>query len=412
MNINNKRAFTLVELLVVIAIIGVISTLATISFSNSRLSARDAKRLSDIRLMSNALELYYADHGSYPDEVDFQPGQSLISTDGQIIYLASVPDNPIPWTDGDCPEENYGYETSDGSSYLITTCLGGESATFAPGVITYSPEEGLIGQTPEGGGGGGPVASFNCGDPIEDDDGNEYNTVQIGTQCWMKENLKVGTMVNSQFNSPCVYISSVPGYSCQNNNAVIQKYCYGNNASNCETYGALYEWHQAMNLPTACANTNCSGSIQDPHQGICPTGWHIPTDEEFNTLELYTLATINSQNNQYPCSTGELTWSRCADNNGTEAGGPSGVGKSLKLGSNYSNDNLVGFSMLMSGGGSPSRSPSGGFNNVGFYGFLWLSDETSTINVLTRQLYSENRTIRRANAFNKLWALSVRCVKD
>lgn len=60
------RGFTLIELLVVIAIIGLLATLAVVSFSNAREKARDAKRKSDLRQISKALELYYDQHGSYP----------------------------------------------------------------------------------------------------------------------------------------------------------------------------------------------------------------------------------------------------------------------------------------------------------------------------------------------------------
>jgi uncharacterized protein (TIGR02145 family) len=86
-----------------------------------------------------------------------------------------------------------------------------------------------------------------------------YNTVQIGDQCWLRENIDLGSMIDSLQNP--------------SDNDIIEKYCYGNNPVNCEIYGGLYQWREAMQYTTA------SGS-----KGICPTGWHIPTLTEFNIL--------------------------------------------------------------------------------------------------------------------------------
>jgi uncharacterized protein (TIGR02145 family) len=99
---------------------------------------------------------------------------------------------------------------------------------------------------------------FACGDEIRYE-GKTYGTVLIGTQCWMKENLDVGTMIN--------------GWSNQTNNGIIEKYCYNDDSSNCTTYGGLYQWNEAMQYVTT-----------EGAQGICPTGWHIPTLGEFQTL--------------------------------------------------------------------------------------------------------------------------------
>ncbi|OIO20560.1 MAG: hypothetical protein AUJ23_00125, partial [Candidatus Magasanikbacteria bacterium CG1_02_32_51] len=62
----NKKGFTLIELLVVIAIIGVLSTLAVVALGSARQKANDAKRLSDMKQVQTALELYYTDHNAYP----------------------------------------------------------------------------------------------------------------------------------------------------------------------------------------------------------------------------------------------------------------------------------------------------------------------------------------------------------
>ena len=90
--------------------------------------------------------------------------------------------------------------------------------------------------------------------------GKIYNTVQIGNQCWLKENLDVGTMI----------IDSVD----QTNNDTIEKYCYNNDPANCTAYGGLYQWNEAMQYTTKLGA-----------KGICPIGWHIPTFDDIWTLK-------------------------------------------------------------------------------------------------------------------------------
>ncbi len=94
-------------------------------------------------------------------------------------------------------------------------------------------------------------------------EGKVYNTVLIGNHCWLKENLDVGTMIQS----------TASGFQ-QTDNGTIEKYCYDNDPANCETYGGLYEWPEAMQYTTTQGT-----------QGICPNDWHIPTLGELEELE-------------------------------------------------------------------------------------------------------------------------------
>ncbi len=107
------------------------------------------------------------------------------------------------------------------------------------------------------------------GIPTVEYEGQVYNTVQIGDQCWFKENLNVGTKINS----------TQSGFQQQDNDT-IEKYCYNNDEANCDVYGGLYEWPEAMQYATT-----------EGAQGICPVGWHIPTDNEWKILE----GTVDSQ---------------------------------------------------------------------------------------------------------------------
>ena len=102
-------------------------------------------------------------------------------------------------------------------------------------------------------------STWTCGDQLIYD-AQSYATVSIGSQCWMAENLNIGTMIN--------------GNSNQANNNIIEKYCYNNNSSNCATYGGLYQWKEMMQYTT-----------MESTQGVCPTGWHLPSDSEWMTLE-------------------------------------------------------------------------------------------------------------------------------
>ena len=115
---------------------------------------------------------------------------------------------------------------------------------------------------------------------VTDFDGNRYNTVQIGSQCWMKENLKVGTMINSQDE--------------QTDNNIIEKYCYDNSSTNCNIYGGLYQWNETMQYVTT-----------EGAQGICPTGWHVPTNAEWTDLSNFLGATAGGELKE----TGTVHWS-------------------------------------------------------------------------------------------------------
>ncbi len=112
----------------------------------------------------------------------------------------------------------------------------------------------------------------NCPTTITDIDGNVYTTTQIGEQCWMAENLNVGTMIDS--------------ISLPTDNGYIEKWCYNDDPANCETYGALYSWNEMMQYDTLIAS-----------QGICPNGWHIPTINDWDIL----ISNFNSDsfNSQY-----------------------------------------------------------------------------------------------------------------
>lgn len=246
--LHNKKGFTLIELLVVIVIISVLATVAAVALNNARLKVRDAKRVADIKTLQTALEQYSNDEGIYPAAIT--PGSALVGPTSGVTYLKSVPSNPTPRTDGDCANSEYSYtQLSSGANWSLLYCLGSTVDGHVAGQYRVNSSSFWNNW-------------FLCGTPITYS-GQSYDTVEIGTQCWTADHLNVGTVVSRTGNQ---------GTSC----SAIEKYCYNDSDANCTTYGGgLYQWAQAM-----CGSTTAGA------QGICPTGWHIPTDAEFKTLEL------------------------------------------------------------------------------------------------------------------------------
>jgi len=199
---------------------------------------------------------------------------------------------------------------------------------------------------------GSTTGTFLCGSSqVFDDEGNSYSTVQIGSQCWMTENLNTGIMINGSID--------------QSDNSTIEKYCYNNQESNCDNFGALYQWNEMMQYLTT-----------EGVQGICPAGWHLPSDAEWCTLEQRIDPTVS-------CSgTG---W------RGTDAG------TKLKQGGSS------GFNGLLAG----YRSTGGSFEYNGD-GYFWTSSENLS-GAWNRALNVNYTTSGRADP-EITYGLSVRCV--
>jgi uncharacterized protein (TIGR02145 family) len=121
------------------------------------------------------------------------------------------------------------------------------------------------------------VSSGSQTGTVTDYDGNVYNTVKIGNQWWMAENLKTTHYANGV---DIQVISSSSSWSGLDTDDKAMCY-YNNSSSNAETYGALYTWAAAMN-GIQSSNSNPSGI-----RGVCPYGWHMPSNAEWNELEDY-----------------------------------------------------------------------------------------------------------------------------
>ncbi len=134
---NQKKGFTLIELLVVIAIIGLLATLSVVALNNARERARDVRRVSDIKQIQTALELYYNANNSYPGQAA-EGNVSGIAGD-LTPYMNPIPSNPSP---DDCSTVTdwggvylYQAAATDASNYSLKYCLGNETGGIPGGVI-------------------------------------------------------------------------------------------------------------------------------------------------------------------------------------------------------------------------------------------------------------------------------------
>ncbi len=123
--------------------------------------------------------------------------------------------------------------------------------------------------------------SCNGTSTVTDYDGNVYHTVEIGDQCWMKENMRTKHYPNGG--------SITYGGTGSGSGNMYSGYYYypDGNSANQTTYGLLYNWTAAANNTGNATSTTASSKVQ----GICPSGWHIPAAEEFFTLRQYVAAT-------------------------------------------------------------------------------------------------------------------------
>jgi len=208
---------------------------------------------------------------------------------------------------------------------------------------------------------------WTCGMDYKDSRDNQvYPSVKIGDQCWMAKNLNVGT--------------TILGSTSMADNSLVEKYCQMDNELNCAVYGGLYTWDEMMEYTTIPAG-----------QGICPAGWHIPTDADWCTLTTYLDATVE-------CS--ESGWL------GTDAGGKmKEAGTSHWLSPNTGATNSSGFNGLPGG----SHNYTGTFDNMTSFGFFWSSMQSGSGTAWYNYLHTNSATVARYNG-SKNSGFSVRCI--
>lgn len=192
---------------------------------------------------------------------------------------------------------------------------------------------------------------------VTDADGNTYGTISLGTQTWLDRNMNVGTRVN--------------GESDQTDNGTLEKYCYDDLEARCTTDGALYQWDEAMQYSTT-----------DGAQGICPSGYHVPTDNDWKTLEIYL--------GMSPADADEGGWRGTDQNTKLMASGSSGMDIPLAGYWNAISDLFF------------KRTETG---------YLWSSTE-SEYGAWFRRLESGFSTVNRDSGVHEDTGFSVRCLKN
>jgi uncharacterized protein (TIGR02145 family)/prepilin-type N-terminal cleavage/methylation domain-containing protein len=217
-----NKGFTIVELLVVIVIIGILAAITIVSYRGVSQRAKISSMQFDLSNASRQLKLFQV---ASPTN-DYPTANNCSAPIATEICLKSSRGNTYTYTPNNA---------SNPKTFTLTATNG--TTVYSVTDVT-SPTA---------------VVSLAISDPA--------NWLQVGTQVWAKYNLNVGTMVI--------------GVTDQTNNSVIEKYCYDDTESNCTTYGAIYQWSEAMQYATTAGA-----------QGICPVGSHIPTDAEWKTLEM------------------------------------------------------------------------------------------------------------------------------
>ena len=230
----------------------------------------------------------------------------------------------------------------------------------------------------------GCLSAFHCGtSTISDFDGNAYSTVKLGGQCWTAENLRTTHYSNGDPIDLGTTTSTITPY----------RYNPASDSTNVSTYGYLYNWAAVMNGATS-SEANPSGV-----QGICPTGWHVPSNAEWMELETF----VSSQD-QYVCyyqnlpNIGKALASTTGWNNSTST--------ACGVGTTQSTNNATGFNARPAG----NYYASGG-NGFGYYANFWTTTNVTNSEAHSYNLSYTSPSLNRSNS-GEASGFSVRCVRD
>ena len=202
-----------------------------------------------------------------------------------------------------------------------------------------------------------------CPSGVDDIDGNTYDIVTIGNQCWFKSNLRVTKYRDGsdipEITANTIWVDLAAG----------ARSSYNNDTSNLATYGYLYNWFAISSKP------------------ICPIGWHVPTDAEWTCLETYLVSNLGSS---------------------------SGVGSALKKNTGpewlsfNASDNSSGFTALPSGW----RDNYGAFKDLTTFSLFWTASEENSNSAWSRDLAYYSDDIFTTNGYLKSNGAAIRCVRD
>ncbi len=206
------------------------------------------------------------------------------------------------------------------------------------------------------------VLTTGCNEKLTDVDGNEYKTVKIGKMLWMAENLKTTKYSNGDL----IETTTPANKDISDQKEPKYQWAYKGDEKTAEIYGRLYTWY----------------AVTDS-RNICPKGWHVITDDEWNTLANF------------------------FGGRDLAAGNLREVGTEHWLGSDVSSNNSSGFTALPGGG----RMSTGAFGGKDYYGSWWSTAEVNDSTARYWNIYYNTNVIDKIK-FQKSSAFSVRCVKN
>mgnify|MGYP000176795702 CR=1 FL=1 len=321
---------------------------------------------SDFSFGNAPIKIYFSEDGgeTYTDNTDFE------ENDG--IYQWTVPDTPcIDAVVRITAIDEFGNSANDESDNSFSYYEVGAQISISPSSLSFDINlENSAEETQT-------LTITNSGDvplevainqyfPVVDIDGNVYQTIQIGDQIWMAENLKV-THYNDGTEIPTGYSNDDWANLSTDAYAV-----YDDNESNADTYGYMYNWYAVET------------------DNLAPEGWHVPTDEEWTALSDYLGGSSVAGGKMKECTPGSCPESEYWNSPNTGA------------------TNESGFTGLPAGYREQSD---GTCYNMGSIGYFWSSSENYSTTAWNRPLNYHSSSVHRYN-FNKRNGFSVRCLGD
>ena len=299
--------------------------------------------------------------GVKPDAA-FTASQTSVNPGASVQFTDQSSNTPTSWSwdfgdGGTSTSQNPSHSYSSTGSYNVsltaTNSYGSDTETKS-NYITVFTETGTV----------------------TDYDDNIYNTIKIGNQWWMAENLKT-THYSDGTSIPLV--EDKDDWANLGYEGIGMCY-YDNSSTNADTYGALYSWAAAAN------------SAQ-----VCPTGWHLPSDAEWKQLEMYLgMSQADADNTGY--------------NRGTNEGSKLAGNSELWEDGALENDAVFGTSGFLALPGS-GRGSDGSFDNLGRSVCFWSATEGNEMNAWIRMLTYDGTTVYR-NPTGRSYGFPVRCIKD
>jgi uncharacterized protein (TIGR02145 family) len=303
-------------------------------------------------------------------EADFSADKTSITVGGTVNFTDLSINNPTSWSwnfgdQGTSAEQNPSHQYNKVGVFTVNM-----SATNSHGSDLETKHDYItVGAEPP--------------ETVTDYDGNEYNIVHIGSQVWMAENL-----ATTHYSDGTALVEGTGAGDISGDFTTKYYFAYNDNQGNVAIHGRLYTWAAVMNGASS-SNSNPSGV-----QGVCPAGWHVPSDDEWKELEMFLGMTQGQADG--------------TDWRGTDEGGKLKESGTTHWSSpNTGATNESGFKGLPSG----FRAKDGTFGSLGEGATFWLSTQYNSTWAWYRTLWYSNEDVHR-NYHEKESGRTVRCVKD